>query len=410
MDVFVGIDLGSTTSKAVVVSEEQQVLGRGLTNTRSNYKVASDIAREESLHNARFSHLLALMEDRGYPTARHSALYSDLDTNFRYEGYLQRLSALEEECQRTRAAAPELGLPREAVTEVFALLRKDAYHTFDTQARNDTSKFFRDVAGTAYADAAETVATARRRRLRTLHHPLRPLHRARRKPDARAPLRRVPGLGLRADPRGPPRRVGRKRPGAVARGGGARSRLAGAEHTGHGGHGVRAPTPALPGGEHPVGDTLPWPRSAPRLPQDAHHPRHRRPGYEGHPGGRRGRRHLLPHERPVRRGVRPLPGIHRRRTLHVREGPRAPGVQGRQVHPHLLHVHRLRGRRTSRPPQPGGEEGKHPGGPPPRHRPEGLLAPGALGRREGAVHLHGRRGEKRGGGPVHQRDDAQELR
>ncbi len=161
MDVYVGIDLGSTTSKAVVVSEERRVLGRGLTNTRSNYKVASDIAREEALHNARFSHLCDEMEARGYPAARHAAVYSDLDLNFRFEGYLLRLNALEQECERTLKASPELGVAPGAVPEVFALLRKEAYRTFDAQARNDSSKFFRDVAGSAFADAAETVATRR---------------------------------------------------------------------------------------------------------------------------------------------------------------------------------------------------------------------------------------------------------
>lgn len=161
MDVFVGIDLGSTTSKAVVISEEQKILGRGLTNTRSNYKVASDIAREEALHDARFTYLMDQMEAEGYPSSRHAAVYSDLDMNFRFEGYARRLDALEEECRRTLAASPDLVVPEEAVTEIFALLRRDAYHTFDTQARNDTSKFFRDVAGTAFADAAESVATQR---------------------------------------------------------------------------------------------------------------------------------------------------------------------------------------------------------------------------------------------------------
>ena len=54
MRCFIGIDLGSTTTKAVVMDEQQNVLGRGITNSRSNYDTAAKIAKQESLVNARF--------------------------------------------------------------------------------------------------------------------------------------------------------------------------------------------------------------------------------------------------------------------------------------------------------------------------------------------------------------------
>jgi benzoyl-CoA reductase subunit A len=37
---YVGIDLGSTTTKSVVVDADGAVLGRGITNSRSNYDLA----------------------------------------------------------------------------------------------------------------------------------------------------------------------------------------------------------------------------------------------------------------------------------------------------------------------------------------------------------------------------------
>ena len=40
MKCFIGIDLGSTTTKAVMMDENQEVLGRGITNSRSNYDTA----------------------------------------------------------------------------------------------------------------------------------------------------------------------------------------------------------------------------------------------------------------------------------------------------------------------------------------------------------------------------------
>ena len=54
MRCFIGIDLGSTTTKAVVVDENQNILGRGITNSRSNYDTAAAIAKQEALVNSRF--------------------------------------------------------------------------------------------------------------------------------------------------------------------------------------------------------------------------------------------------------------------------------------------------------------------------------------------------------------------
>ena len=40
MRCFIGIDLGSTTTKAVVIDENQNIIGRGITNSRSNYDLS----------------------------------------------------------------------------------------------------------------------------------------------------------------------------------------------------------------------------------------------------------------------------------------------------------------------------------------------------------------------------------
>ena len=46
MKCVVGIDLGSTTTKAVLLDEHGDVLGQGITNSRSNYEVACAEAHE----------------------------------------------------------------------------------------------------------------------------------------------------------------------------------------------------------------------------------------------------------------------------------------------------------------------------------------------------------------------------
>ena len=54
MRCFIGIDLGSTTTKAVVIDENQNIIGRGITNSRSNYDTVATIAKQEALLNGRF--------------------------------------------------------------------------------------------------------------------------------------------------------------------------------------------------------------------------------------------------------------------------------------------------------------------------------------------------------------------
>ncbi len=65
MKYCVGIDLGSTTTKAVILNEAGNIIGRGITNSRSNYKVACDVAQGEALLNARFTLLAKGLESSG---------------------------------------------------------------------------------------------------------------------------------------------------------------------------------------------------------------------------------------------------------------------------------------------------------------------------------------------------------
>ena len=55
MRIVIGIDLGSTTTKAVVLDEGGEVIGRGITNSRSNYDVACAVAKNEALIDSRFN-------------------------------------------------------------------------------------------------------------------------------------------------------------------------------------------------------------------------------------------------------------------------------------------------------------------------------------------------------------------
>ena len=74
MRTFIGIDLGSTTTKALLVDENQEILGRGITNSRSDYDVAARVSKQEAKIGARFT-LFSKALGSGGGT---SALLSDL--------------------------------------------------------------------------------------------------------------------------------------------------------------------------------------------------------------------------------------------------------------------------------------------------------------------------------------------
>ena len=105
MRCFIGIDLGSTTTKAVVLDENQNILGRGITNSRSNYDTAAAIAKQEALVNARF---YLFRQALGSTSALNGALdgfIGQLERSFRLEQYLEQLADLEATCQRNVATA-----------------------------------------------------------------------------------------------------------------------------------------------------------------------------------------------------------------------------------------------------------------------------------------------------------------
>ena len=91
MKAYIGIDLGSTTTKAVVLGEDGAMLGRGITNSRSNYKVACDVALAEALINARFGLIAGELDRSGLDAAAKTEALSALERLFRKHQYLEQL-------------------------------------------------------------------------------------------------------------------------------------------------------------------------------------------------------------------------------------------------------------------------------------------------------------------------------
>ncbi len=162
MKTFVGIDLGSTTTKSVLLDENCQVLGRGITNSRSNYGTAARVASEEARIDGRFTLFRRALNAGGGKSGELDEFLGALERAFRLVQFLEQLGDLEETCRSQvkgeRFAKVESAV-QEAIGEVFKRLREEAPALYAPGAKRK-SDFFRDVAGSRYHTLAEEVARA----------------------------------------------------------------------------------------------------------------------------------------------------------------------------------------------------------------------------------------------------------
>jgi len=154
MRTFIGIDLGSTTTKAVVIDEQKNVLGRGITNSRSNYDTAATVAKQEALVAARFHLFREALGRSGALNGGLDAFVEQLERDFRLEQFLEQLADLHGVCLRH---APEAAEVRAALEKLFVMLAEEAPQLFAPGAKRK-SDFFRDIAGSRYLALGETVA------------------------------------------------------------------------------------------------------------------------------------------------------------------------------------------------------------------------------------------------------------
>jgi len=160
MRTFIGTDLGSTTTKAVVIDEARNVLGRGITNSRSNYDTAAAVAKQEALVASRFLLFRQELSRGGLLGEDLEPFLGQLERDFRLEQYLEQLADLEAVCQRNvesakfGEAAAGVAL---ALEELFSRLKREAAALFAPGAKRK-SDFFRDIAGAQYLALGEPVA------------------------------------------------------------------------------------------------------------------------------------------------------------------------------------------------------------------------------------------------------------
>jgi benzoyl-CoA reductase subunit A len=150
MRCFVGIDLGSTTTKAVVLDEDRNVLGRGMTNSRSNYDVACAVARGEAFSNVRLTLCARSLDRSGLAAEDRSRLLANLEKSYRLHLHRVQLAALRDqalaETPAVEALFPGSSL-RSVVSFIFSEMDRESEKIFDAGRKTD---FFRDTATSQY--------------------------------------------------------------------------------------------------------------------------------------------------------------------------------------------------------------------------------------------------------------------
>ncbi len=160
MKCFIGIDLGSTTTKAVVMDENGKQLGHGITNSRSNYDTASAVAKQEAFIDTRLTLFRRGLEEVAELEGKVDLLLDGLERNFRLEQYFEQLDDLRETCLKN-AEDPRFVDFRDklktAVSVTFEKLRESGKALYASGAERK-SDFFRDIAGSQYMQLSEEVA------------------------------------------------------------------------------------------------------------------------------------------------------------------------------------------------------------------------------------------------------------
>ena len=154
---FLGIDLGSTTSKAVIINDKDQIIGRGITNTRANYKVAADIAKEEAIYDARFTLLTNRLNDDIETKPEFKRYMKDIRNVFKYQQFKRRMDKLEQKLKETvqNYTYENKGDIKKELFKIIEVIRPKIKHEFINQDLGSKNQFFRDIVSERYNSEVE---------------------------------------------------------------------------------------------------------------------------------------------------------------------------------------------------------------------------------------------------------------
>jgi len=162
MKCFIGIDLGSTTTKAVLLDENCERLGVGITNSRSNYETAAAVAKQEAVVSARLTLFRRALREDGLDVASDEGFLDRVEQYFRLEQFLEQLDDLRSTCGGFVTGPRYEGMEKditEALEFVFLRIRDEAPALYEPGGKRK-SDFFRDIAGSRVMNIGEEIAKA----------------------------------------------------------------------------------------------------------------------------------------------------------------------------------------------------------------------------------------------------------
>lgn len=158
MKVYIGIDLGSTTSKAIIIDGDRRIIGKGITNTRSNYEIAAEIAQMEAEFNSRLTLLHRLLSRNSENGTDWDKLFPELENRFHYLQFKVRYGQLIDKMSEN-AKLIEDDATRSGVTKVLEELSPKIEERirirFFSGEISTTSDFFRDLFTSDYMQAIQ---------------------------------------------------------------------------------------------------------------------------------------------------------------------------------------------------------------------------------------------------------------
>lgn len=159
MAYFMGIDLGSTTSKAIIIDSKENIIGEGLTNTRSNYTVAVEVAAEEAMLAAKINFLILGIKDSDRFKNKTEGIREGLLLNLERYKFVKRIERFKEECSSVLSQITDKNEKAKitaALDEVFAMMNGQ-YTAMVENIVKDRSLFFRDVLANSFMKSVEGV-------------------------------------------------------------------------------------------------------------------------------------------------------------------------------------------------------------------------------------------------------------
>ncbi len=158
---YLGIDLGSTTSKAVIINDKDEIVGRGITNTRANYKVAADVARDEAIYDARFNLLARKIGDDVSTKTEFKKYMEDLRSVFQYGQFKRRMDSLEDMLNKTVSNFSYAN--KDAIStelkKIIETIRPQIRHEFINGNLGSKNQFFRDIVSERYNSEVENLGS-----------------------------------------------------------------------------------------------------------------------------------------------------------------------------------------------------------------------------------------------------------